>query len=209
MKSEIMLSQDGRSLIKRCRTVDECSREIRVYRLRLPFTPELLRVIDERSFEIANIKGDPLSPLQQIDFRIPGRMLATLHLAAPQEGEVLCHIDTNPRNYLIEKETGDYYMIDFAESRYSLPEHDLVNFLLFWGAMLEPENFGIVMQHFLEGYETRHLLDPARKELFQGWFNAFDERRRRYGKIACVDAEWQRRNREEILTGFFTKNYPA
>jgi tRNA A-37 threonylcarbamoyl transferase component Bud32 len=204
MKSKLVYSDDGKSLIKYCRSQEDCANELRVYRLKLAYTPELIRIIDDRTIEIARIRGKTLSAELNFDpFRI-GRMLSALHEAKSKDDLVLSHIDTNPRNYLIEDRSGDYYYIDFSESRYSYPEHDLINFLLFWAAILPNNKFINVMHDLLNGYNTTILFDRDReKSLFPEWIEIFDNRRKQYGKTPCLNEEWQKRNRQYLRKNFY------
>lgn len=204
MKSQITITPDGKSVIKRCRSVAECTNELRVYKLNLPYTPQLLKLIDDRTLELTRIIGRPFSTEIDFDFSMPGKMLATLHLSDSHQDQVLCHLDTNPRNYLIEETTGKYFMLDFSESNYSYAEHDLINFLLFWAAILEPDHFERAMQDFLTGYHAQKLLNRhSQPELFTKWIKAFDDRRRKYCKNPCTVAEWQERNRKYLLNNFY------
>ncbi|MBW6516158.1 MAG: phosphotransferase [Candidatus Cloacimonetes bacterium] len=205
MKSQITYSSDGKSLIKICRSETECANELHVYNLGLDFTPKLLNKIDEKTIEISYIKGNSLKDEIDFDFSKPAEQLAKLHKSTIKEGIVLCHLDNNPRNYLIEKETGKFYLIDFSESGYSLPENDLVNFLLFWAAILPPNRFQNAMQRFLEGYKSPELLDNKRQRShFSQWINVFDVRRRKYCKNPGTKFAWQIDNRKYLLTNFYT-----
>jgi|GEM_PF-1032452 len=204
MKAKLVYSDDGRSLIKACHSREECANELRVYRLKLPFTPELIRIIDDRTIEISRIRGRSLSNEHNFDpFRI-GRILADLHKSEKKDGLVLSHIDTNPRNYLIDEESGKYFLIDFSESGFSYPEHDLVNFLLFWGAIFSFNQFVKTMDGLLNGYNGDTGLKPGREqELFPDWIEIFDERRRRFDRSPCQDEAWQARNRQYMSENFY------
>ncbi len=205
MKSEICYSQDGKTVIKKCRTAGECEKELRVYRLALPGTPDLIKIIDERTLELKRIYGKSLSTESDFDFSKPAAMLSDLHKKlGNNEGKVLCHLDTNPRNYLIEEKTNDYYFIDFSESDFSLPENDLLNFLLFWAAILPPVDFKKGMKDFLSGYKAKNLLAKQRRDqYFQGWIDIFDERRRRFCKNPRTVPAYQTANREYIMYNFY------
>jgi len=203
MKSQITYSSDGNSIVKRCQSPEECANELRVYSLHLDFTPDLLRIIDERTIEISLIKGNSLSNETEFDFSVPGNLLSQLHRSLHQDDKVLCHLDTNPRNYLIEDETGRYFLIDFSESGFSLPENDLVNFLLFWAAIIKPDRFQRAMRDFLAGYEAPELLNQSRQDIFPQYFDTFDERRRKYCKSPGTVFEWQRSNRHYLINNFY------
>jgi hypothetical protein len=204
MKSEISYPISGKSVIKRCRTAEECANELQVYRLELENTPRLLRIIDERTIEISRIFGNTYSGEKDLNFSEAGKLFSQLHSASKKGDMVICQLDTNPRNYLIEKDTGRYFMIDFSESAYQLPENDLFNFLLFWAAILRVEEFRSKNEDFLRGYGSWELLDEKRKEThFPIWIAEFDERRRKFCKNPGTELDWQKMNREYLIEHFY------
>ena len=202
MKSTIKISSGGKTILKTCRSKEEFENELRVYRLELDFVPKLIAVHDGLILELQYIDGVTLSPETRLDFEKMGQLFTDFHQATTNGEYALCHIDTNPRNYLIT-DKGTYYMIDFSESSYSYVEHDLVNFLLFWAACYEPNRFESSSHLFLNSYQNKGLCDPTRNELFNEWFNAFDERRRKHNKTLCLNEEWQKRNRNIIIDDFY------
>ncbi|MFA5498059.1 MAG: phosphotransferase [Candidatus Cloacimonadia bacterium] len=205
MKSELTVSPDKKSIVKKCRCRKEFENELRVYRLNLDFTPRLLSHNEETlEIEMSYIDGAHLWGVNSIDFIALGDLFGKFH-SSYKEGEmVLSHRDTNPRNYLYDISSKKYYFIDFAESGLSFPENDLVCFLLFWGANCHPSEFDHIMVGFLRGYHNYiEMLDEDRTSLFREWFDDFDERRRVYGKTPCLNQDWQERNRAKLLDEFY------
>ena len=203
MKSQITYSADGKSIIKTCRSVRECEQELLVYNLNLNFTPRLIQRISDTTIELSLIRGSSLAKQTDFDFSQPAEKLSLLHRSLRWEDKVLCHIDTNPRNYLIEEKSGFIYLIDFSESGFSYPENDLVNFLLFWAAILPVEQFQNAMSVFLQGYGAPDLLrSKGQDTLFTEYVGLFDERRRRYCKQPATTYDWQISNRNFLLQNF-------
>ncbi len=203
MKSRIILSEEGDSIIKYCRSSEECANELRIYNLQLDFTPKLIKIINDNTIEISRIRGSSLSDKTDFNFSIPGKLLSRLHRSLKLEEKVICHLDTNPRNYLIEEETGAFFLIDFSESYFSLPENDLVNFLLFWAAILPSDHFQPAMRDFLAGYDAPELLKMNHQELLSQYIDIFDERRIKYCKTPGTVFEWQKNNRGYLLSNFY------
>lgn len=203
MKSRILFSDNGKTVIKECRTKEECDKELHVYNLKLEHIPELVGKIDERTFEMKRIFGRTLAQDTEFDFQEIGKLFAALHETERINEKVLCHLDTNPRNYIIEERTGQYFFIDFSESGFGYPENDLINFLLFWAAILPTDRFTAGITDLRKGYRLRGVIAEDRiKKMLPEWIEIFDKRRKRYCKNPATVFDWQKRNRELLLNSF-------
>lgn len=206
MKSKIIINPGGKSIDKVCRNREEFLNELRVYKLRLEFLPQLKGFNEEKNIiKLKKIEGKTLSTETELDPAEFAGMFSALHAATHisdknhnKNDHVICQIDTNPRNYLIREYDRKCFMIDFSESDYSVPEHDLVNFLLFWAACYEPERFRYFLRKFLSNYKNKYLVCANRLPLIQRWIDIFDYRREKYCKNPYIVKEWQDKNRQLI-----------
>lgn len=204
MKSKIVFLEKCKTVLKTCRNKQEFDRELAVYNLNLPVTPKLISSRADLTLELEMIDGETISYQNELDFSCFAYLFSVLHDRTRQSNKVLCHIDTNPKNYLFRKYDSRYFMIDFAESMYSVPEHDLFNFLLFLAAIYEPEKFEISCQRFLTSYGLKHLLDSARKDNFNLWIDIFDRRREMFNKGQTAVDNRQDLNRFLLTTSFYS-----
>ncbi len=204
MKSKIIVDKIKGCVIKQCRNKAEFDRELEVYSLQLDFIPELLEIKDNYVLEIAYIDGVTIAPDSPESYSEIAEIYAKLHLATIKGEKVICHLDNNPANYIKEKSSGRYHMIDFSESGYSYPENDLVNFLLFRAPYFEPNEYEKYFSPFLSSYQAINLIEMKHKGLIYDWIDIFDERRRKYCKSRCVNTEWQKVNRDMILKNFYS-----
>ncbi len=210
MKSQIDVSNNGNSILKTCRSHEECFREIRVYSLGLDFIPKYRGLQGTNKILLERIIGKSISLSIVLDASQLARMFSILHLktlikiASPhQTYRTICHIDTNPKNYLIRAADGKYFMIDFSESYYSIPEHDLVNFLLFIAASHQPDKFKSFLSSFLSSYTNKKIISNRHKTLIIKWTSIFDHRREKFRKSLNINREWQYLNRRLILNSFY------
>lgn len=203
MKSTIITDCERQIVKKICRSEEEFQNEIRGLSLGLPFTPQLYSAYQDKVVEMELIDGETLSDNNKLDFSKLALLFSGLHAATAKQGKALCHLDTNPKNYIIQTATGRYYMIDFSESGYSVAENDLVNFLLFFAAMYEPERFADAMKILLKSYSSKKLADKTRKPLFNCWMEIFDRRRQKYGKNRGLNQAQQEVNRKHLQSFFY------
>ncbi len=203
MKAEIIVIPEKHRVLKVCRTAVDFHKEVRVLSIAFPFIPSLLATYGEKVIEMELLEGETITNKMNLDFFKLAGLFSQLHLKTSNKQKVLCHIDTNPKNYIIDEVTGNYYMIDFSESSLSVPEHDLFNFLLFFAAMYEPERFEKAMICFLNSYKNKRLLDRNRHPLFDQWIDIFDHRREKYRKKSNVLPTIHKRNRKLLRERFY------
>ena len=85
------------------------------------------------------IKGNPIVDIDEPDFAMLAADISALHELENKAGKVICHMDNNPMNFIYTKD--QFYMLDFSEWEYDLPEKDLIHFLLFWASIYNSNKF--------------------------------------------------------------------
>ena len=193
---------------KECRTQKEFYRELFVYRHTLPFLPRFIGFEEPHTIIIEKIEGVHLDEKMALDFSLFSKMFSILHFATFDSRMVICHSDTNPRNYLIRNSDKKYFMIDFSESCYNYPEVDLTNFLLFWASCYEPARFRNSMTLFLRAYNAKILLTKQNRVNLYRLIHFFDMRRAKYGKSPCANSSWQTSNRHILVNDFYNLLLP-
>ena len=160
-KTEIEIKEV--SIIKHVLNKREFIMEMQVYQKRLPYIPQMVS-FDEQTLtmEMQRIKGVPIGITRSFSFYTAGTILKRFY-----EDTGLIHYDTNPRNYIIEEDSKDLYMIDFSESRKGDYGSDAISFLLHWADILDNEMFKKAAKELLSGYslESSHLCEEMSNRL--------------------------------------------
>jgi len=176
-----ILFEQGK-VIKRFVDPAAFERELHIYQKKPEFAPALLDHNHRDELVIAYLPHPVLGELEKPEFTAIGPLFYALHHL---EGEVICHRDNNPRNYL--QSPRRTWMIDFANWEYGRPEEDLIHFLLFWVPTSAPEVFSTILTQVLSGYPGLAAIEPeAWREAFERMTRVFDERRSRFGKYSPV-----------------------
>jgi len=181
MKANIVIQKAKGQVIKICNSPKMFKKELYIYEKKLPFTPKLLDHDGKNTLMLEYIDGIPLIDLLKPDFARVAELIAELHELENKSGKVICHIDNNPMNFIYSK--GMYYMFDFSEWEYDLPEKDLIHFLLFWASIYDTNKFESVHRSIINGYKKIGTINPLEWELLiPGVIERFDSRRRKFGK---------------------------
>ncbi len=195
MKSEIIFDYKNRIVIKKCRTHFEYLKEIEIYKKGFSFIPKFFVEIDNLSFSIQLIAGKTIGEIDNPDFSKLGKIFGKLHSHKNREYFSICHNDTNPKNYLVDK-NGNYFMIDFSDWTYDYQEKDIIHFLLFWASIYSRKKFEYSVETFIKSYQKRENLNP---EIWKKYFDQikikFDERRKLFGKKEILPPDVLKTNR--------------
>ncbi|HOH46747.1 MAG TPA: phosphotransferase [Candidatus Cloacimonadota bacterium] len=186
------VKQSTFSVVKKFSTREAFDAEMRVYRSQFPFCPKLFNLKAPAWINLQRIDGVPyLDKAETLDPKLLAEVIATLHLNFMEEGITLCHWDNSPGNILA---CGDrYYLIDFEDSRYDHPEHDLTHLLLFWLEAFEESRFLELKKEFLDVYQTHIKLDKARwEQAIPQSLNRFVQRRKQHSKR--IDARFKKKD---------------
>lgn len=194
------------SVLKRFIHPGAYERELSVYQRQLPMVPRLLSYKHPEWIEVQRIDGSAYlhRDFSQEEAAGLASVIARFHASTSRDERCLCHWDNQPRNIL---GTGsDFYLIDFSESRVSLPEDDLSHLFLFWAAEFTPERLRSLTGAFLSVYRKLTPLDT------DSWARAlarskrrFDLRRRRYGRHEGHLPQGQLRENRAILAGLLSR----
>jgi hypothetical protein len=181
-----VLELTGDVAIKYFDEIESYRRELKVYQSALPHVPKLVDyskadsflyfIKAERIYGIPYLNDPGFSPLKL------AVALSCFHLATMnRDRQCLCHIDNQPKNILLSD--GDFFFIDFSDSRMDDPETDISHLLLFWAAEYEHSQFMSLAGSFITEYQRDIALKAKlwQKSLAES-IARFDLRRRRYGK---------------------------
>ncbi len=168
------------SITKKFSNKNFLRKEIFIYSKDIPFIPELLS-FDENSITISKIEGKNIGEMKDPNFKKLGLLLANFHGIKKNKDKVICHFDTNPKNYLFDGK--NYFIIDFENIVMDFAETDIIHFLLFWAHILEFEEFQKCVQNFLLGYCLKNSIDIIRwSQLFSSILHRFNDRRKTFNK---------------------------
>ncbi|HCM16264.1 MAG: phosphotransferase [Candidatus Cloacimonadaceae bacterium] len=180
--------------------------ELRVYRLNLPHVPLLLcngkaEEPEESVWYISTkrIKAKPYLDEKGFDPARLAAALADFHRASMVDSKCICHIDNQPKNILLN--AGDFYFVDFSDSREDYPETDVSHLLLFWAEEYEFIDFIRRAAAFLNSYQTQIPLDPQRwRFCLSDSIKRFDKRRLQHrGKNPAVHSPRNRNWLSEVI----------
>ncbi len=138
---------------KKCKTRQEYLREIAIYEKSFSFVPRLL-AHDYSTLSIEYINGETIGSLANPDFSKLGKIFAGLHSHKNKSSLSICHNDTNPKNYLVDK-NGKYFMIDFSDWTFDYPEKDLIHFLMFRCSIYSHKKLKLASELFLNSYQKK------------------------------------------------------
>ncbi len=159
--------------------------ELSLYRLKLDFAPELIDYNDRDTLILQYIPSVTLYQYitcePHFDFAPIARLHKRLHDQRREDGKALCHIDTNPRNYLYDG--GNWRMIDFADCAMDDPEVDAIHFLLFLASEYPSAGFIDAVRSYLRGFPEKYIRLDVWNERLMEWIERFDERRRKFHSI--------------------------
>lgn len=170
------------SVLKHFSSPDAFNAEIRVYRSNLPMCPNLLNVKAPLWINLQKLEGIAyLNQAEGFDPVALAKLIASFHLNFMEDELTLCHWDNSPGNILACGER--YYLIDFEESRYEYPEHDLSHLMLFWLEAFEETVFQQKKNAFLKAYQTQIPLSEERwTEAVNSSLERFIQRRKQHKK---------------------------
>jgi aminoglycoside phosphotransferase (APT) family kinase protein len=195
MPEQVQLLPEQGIVIKRFSDPALFERELYIYLKNPEFAPQLLDHNHHDELVTRYLDCQNLGQRENPDFTAIGPLFYALHHL---EDTVICHRDTNPRNYLQSPQ--GTWMIDFTNWEYGRPEEDLVHFLLFWASIRVPEVFSEILVQVISGYPGFCEVDPADwREASERMVRLFDERRGRYGRSRFVRLDDMERNRELLL----------
>jgi len=181
MKSNLMIQKEKGQVIKICDSPKMFQKELYIYQKELPYTPKLLDHDGKITLMLEYIDGISIVDMEQPDFIEIGKMIAQLHELENKDGKVICHIDNNPNNFLYSD--SKYFMLDFSEWKYDLPEKDLIHFLLFWASIYDKTRFAGSFEGIMQGYKSIGRINPLEWEmLIPEVIERFDSRRKYFGK---------------------------
>lgn len=116
-----------------------------------------------------------------------GRTLAAFHKASFDGSKCWCHWDNNPKNILLSADLCSYYLVDFAELEFDLPESDLTHLMLFWIQHFNDEDLKRYKQHFLAAYKLLMPVDTERwNSSLPSSIERFNQRRVEHGKAPAL-----------------------
>lgn len=170
------------SVLKSFKSPDAFNAELAVYRSSLPFCPKLFN--HKAPFWLSLQRLDAVSYLDSDESFDPvalAEVISAFHLNFMEDELTLCHWDNSPGNILACGER--YYLIDFEESRYEYPEHDLSHLMLFWVEAYEEPVFQQKKNAFLKAYQTKIPLSEERwTEAVNSSLERFIQRRKQHKK---------------------------
>ncbi|MFC1898158.1 hypothetical protein ACFLYJ_01155 [Candidatus Cloacimonadota bacterium] len=182
MKSNVMIQKDKKQVIKICKSPKMFKKEIYIYNKKLPFTPELLDHDGKNTLILEYLEGDNIGEIENPDFSQIAELFVALHKIENKKGMCICHADNNPKNYVLSN--GKYFMIDFGEWEYNLPETDLIHFLLFWASIYDADKFRKCFRQLIGKYLEKGNINPLEWEmLIPEVTERFDNRREHFGKV--------------------------
>ncbi len=169
---------------KICRTPEEYSRELFVYRRGLPFIPGLIESQPPLTLVLERVDARPyLDHPGGFDPELLAETLAAFHLEFHKDDLSLCHHDNQPGNILYNGTT--YYLIDFSDSIYCSPLHDLSHLMLFWAEEFEPAHFSSLVIALMNRYLEINPVPTGDWQIYlKNNMERFDDRRRRYARQA-------------------------
>jgi len=181
MKSRIIFKKDAQEVIKICNSPAEFQKELFIYKKELEFTPKLIDHDKRMKLILQYIPGQRVADIGKPDFSKLAKLFLKLHKVGKKQNQVICQVDTNPKNYLVWD--GKYYMLDFSEWSWQLPEVDLINFLLFWASRQTDYQFRQTCDIFLNTYLRESSINMIEWELLLAELTQkFDWRRKNFGK---------------------------
>jgi hypothetical protein len=183
MKTNLIFEKEKGRVIKICNSPSEYKKALAIYQRQLPFTPRLLDDDGSITLVLEYLPGIPIGDMDVPDFAALAQLFVQLHSLESRAGHVICHHDTNPKNYLYLPEQNRYIMLDFAEWRYDFPESDLIHFLLFFASIYSRREFTLAARSFLDAYRAKLPVNPIQwGMMLEEEIERFDSRRRFYGK---------------------------
>ncbi len=184
-KSTLTIDPGSGTVTKKLSEAHLFRNELSVYQFQLDFAPEL---IDHNDCDTLTLQYIPSVTLYQyitcepnFDFALIARLHKRLHDQRREDGKALCHIDTNPRNYLYDG--NNWLMIDFADCAMDDPEVDAIHFLLFLASEYPETEFREVARSYLRGFPDGYLRLEIWNTRLKVWIERFDERRRTLHRI--------------------------
>jgi tRNA A-37 threonylcarbamoyl transferase component Bud32 len=182
MKSNVVIQKEKNQVIKICKSPKMFKKELYIYNKKLHFVPRLLDHDGKNTLILEYLPGENIGEMKEPDFSKLAVLFAELHSLENKSGKCICHVDSNPKNYIFSQQK--YYMIDFGEWEYNLPETDLIHFLLFWASIYEADKFKTAFRQLLDKYLLQGNINPLEWEMMiPEMIERFDSRRQRYGKI--------------------------
>lgn len=181
---------------------EQMEKELFVYSQNFPFIPGL-KDFGDNWLEIEHKPGINLWEAQNTDFTSIAKIYAELHSNKRKDDLVICHIDTNPRNVIFVPTEKKYYLIDFVDWRWELPEFDIIHFLLFWTAAYDNSCFRSITNDFIDGYRSIRHIDPENwTKCYYKAENYFNERRKLFRKKDLNNSLDLSPNKEYLQTLF-------
>jgi hypothetical protein len=197
MKSKIIFKKEAGEVIKICNSPAEFKKELAIYRRNLDFTPQLIDHDKRIKLILQYLPGQRVSDMDQPEFSKLAQLFLKLHKVSKEQHQVICQVDTNPKNYLVGK--NQYYMVDFSEWEWNVPELDLINFLLFWASRQQAYQFRQTCKVFLKTYHQSSSINMIEWELLLSeLIHKFDWRRKNFGKKERILNSDVGKNREYL-----------
>ncbi len=184
---------------KLCKSEQAYCRELEVYAKALPFTPKLLAAHPPGTLILEKLDAIPyLDYAEGFNPELLAETLAAFHLAFQNGDRTLCHHDNQPGNILFNGK--QYYFIDFSDSLYENPLHDITHLLLFWAEEFETSLFGGLCHRFMAQYLSQNSIATGSfTHYLQANIIRFDERRNRYCKRQARNPARTIENRNLLL----------
>ena len=195
MKTDSCVIQETDSVIKLFCIEAQYHRELAVYSSQAPHIPQLLdygEVADSKDHIPGYnwfIRCRRINALPYLDFQngfhpdLMGTAIARFHQHSFDGNQALCHIDNQPRNILFDG--SGYWLVDFSDSRFEVPEYDLTHLFLFWVEEFPTPLMQNYVLSFLADYTE--LIQPRAQEWQASLainIKRFAERRNRFNRQA-------------------------
>lgn len=175
MKSRTFIEDD--LFVKICTTEQAFKNELLIYKLGLKVTPSLITHNKKDTIYLDIINGRHPNPKNINDVLMYLDTLCSFHQALRNKGLDFAHNDVNPKNFLIDFNNENCYLLDFSEISESGQDADLVNFFLFVSDMCIPTVFNETLNYFLMEYRRKYNIST---KLIKLQISFFDARRKKY-----------------------------
>lgn len=162
---------------KLCTSARAFVNETRIYDKNLDCTPKLISALPPREIILQKVDGCPyMGHPSGWNPALLGQTIAHYHSSFYDGQKTLCHHDNQPGNILYTGER--YYLIDFSETLWEYPEHDISHLHLFWAAEMPLDALCQAVTQFMDSYSDIMPLSTNRLLHFQSQnIKRFDLRR--------------------------------
>ena len=196
MKNKVKIDYRKKIIIKRCKTHAEYLNEIYIYNQNFTFVPKLLAKNNKDTIVLEYIESKTIGEIDEPDFSKLGGIFAELHSHKNKSFLSICHNDTNPKNYIVDKNE-NYFMIDVSDWTYDFPEKDIIHFLMFWASIYSQKKFELSSIAFLSSYQE---IIKINQKIWQKYYceieNKFDKRRLFFNKKEILVSNILKSNRQ-------------